>query len=126
MTRLVLDAGALIAFDKGDRMLRARPVAARNASFELTTTSPVIAQVWRGHRRQLLLARLLEAVRVDAPDETRARRAGELLARTGTADVVDALVVGLARDGDTIVTSDPDDLELLVEAAKVDVRIVTV
>lgn len=126
MSRLILDAGALIAFDKGDRMLRARLAAARNARHELTTTSPVVAQVWRGARRQALLATLLAAVRIDAPDETRARRAGELLARTGTSDVVDALVVGLARAGDTILTSDPDDLGALVEAAKVSATIVTV
>jgi hypothetical protein len=76
-------------------------------------------------RRPALLARLLAATRStrptsprhDAPDESAARRAGELLAKTRTHDIVDALLVGLARDGDTIVTSDPDDLERLLAAS---------
>ncbi|MPZ65533.1 MAG: hypothetical protein GEU83_08450 [Pseudonocardiaceae bacterium] len=45
-----------------------------------------------------------------------ARAAGELCAKAGTSDVVDALVVLLAHDGNAvmIVTSDPGDLTLLV------------
>lgn len=51
------------------------------------------------------------------------RRAGELLAKTKTRDVVDALVVGLARDGETILASDPDDLQQLLTAARVAARL---
>jgi hypothetical protein len=36
--------------------------------------------------------------------------ASELLAATGTADVVDALLAVLAVPGDQLLTSDPDDL----------------
>jgi hypothetical protein len=54
-------------------------------------------------------------------DEARARvsaRPGRLLAKSRTADVVDASVVAIAvTRAATIVTSDPDDLELLVAAA---------
>lgn len=46
-----------------------------------------------------------------------ARRAGELLAKTKSKDVIDALVVDLARDGDTILTSEPKDVRLLLAAA---------
>ena len=56
---------------------------------------------------------------MDAPSEAAARRAGELLAKTRTQDVVDALLVGRARDGDTVLTSDPDDIETLLAAAGV-------
>jgi hypothetical protein len=119
MTRLVLDAGAFVAFEKGAARLRARLAAARRLGLELATTSPVIGQVWRDGRRQALLARLISATNVDAPTERDARRAGELLARTGTQDIVDALLVGRVKDGDTVLTSDPDDIDRLLASAGV-------
>src|SRR5439155_12687080 len=103
MSRLILDAGAFIAFEKGDVALRARLAAARRLAMNVVTTSPVIGQVWRDGRRQSLLARLLAATHVLAPDEAAARRAGELLAKTKFDDVVDALIAGVARDGATVV-----------------------
>jgi hypothetical protein len=123
MTRLLLDAGAFVAFEKGDVRTRARLSAARKLGLEVVTTAPVVGQVWRSGR-QVLLTRLLAATRVEAPDELAARRAGELLAKTHTSDVVDALVVGLAKNGDTIITSDPDDLRVLATAARVAANIV--
>ena len=123
MSRLVLDAGAFVAYEKGDARMRARLTAARKHDIEVVTSAPVVGQVWRSPR-QVDLARLLPGIRVDAPGETAARRAGELLAKTKTTDVVDALVVVLARDHDTIVTSDEIDLRRLVEAADLDVTLV--
>jgi hypothetical protein len=55
-----------------------------------------------------------------------ARRAGELLAKTKTADVIDALVAELARDGDTVLTSDPKDIGLLLMAAGTRAAVVAV
>jgi predicted nucleic acid-binding protein len=126
MSRLILDAGAFVAFEKGDASMRAHVSVSRELSFELVTTSPVVAQVWRDGRRQARLARLLMATRVESPDEVAARRAGELLARSKTRDVVDALLVGLARDQDQIVTSDPDDIAELLAAAGVDATVLNV
>ena len=126
MSRLVLDAGAFLAFDKGDARVRAYLAAARRLGVDLVTTSPVVAQVWRNGRRQALLARLLSATRVEPPDESAARRAGELLAKTRTADVVDAMVAGLARDDDRILTSDPDDLRALLTAARVHAVVIAI
>jgi predicted nucleic acid-binding protein len=123
MSRLVLDAGAFVAFERGEQDVRARLKTGRELEVEVVTTAPVVAQVWR-NRRQVLLSRLLAATRIDAPDDAAARRAGELLAKTKTRDVVDALVVGLARDNDTIVTSDPDDLRVLADAAGLTITIV--
>src|SRR5262245_17691271 len=102
MSRLVLDAGAFIAFERGDVSVRARLAAARTLGMEIVTTAPVVGQVWRDGRRQALLARLVPAVRVVAPDVAAARRAGELLAQSRSDDVVDALVVGLVRATDVI------------------------
>jgi len=76
VSRLVLDAGAFIAFERGDAAIRALLAAARRLELDVVTTSPVVAQVWRDGRRQALLSRLLAATRVSAPDETAARRAG--------------------------------------------------
>lgn len=126
MTRLVLDAGAFVAFEKGDAALRARLAAARRLGLELATTSPVLGQVWRDGRRQVLLARLILATNVEAPTEQDARRAGELLAKTRTRDVVDALLVGRVKDGDTVLTSDPRDIERLLATAGVRATVVTV
>ena len=126
MNRLVLDAGAFVAFERGDARLRARLTAARRLGIELVTTSPVVGQVWRDGRRQALVARLIAATRVDAPSEQSARRAGELLAATKTKDVVDALLVERVTHGDTVLTSDPDDLERLLAAARVRATVATV
>jgi len=117
MSRLVLDAGAFVAFERGDVAMRARLQAARRLGLDVVTTSPVLGQAWRNGRRQALLARLAAATHIVAPDETAARKAGELLAKTHTEDVVDALLAGLAHSGDCVLTSDPRDLERLLAAS---------
>lgn len=43
-----------------------------------------------------------------------ARAAGELLAASGTADAVDALIAMVALPGDQLLTSDPGDLRVLI------------
>lgn len=78
-----------------------------------TVPSPAIIEAWRGGR-QARLARLIHDCRVDDLDESRARRAGELCAKAGSDNPVDAAVVeSAARRGDLILTSDPDDLRVL-------------
>ena len=68
----------------------------------------VVGQAWRGRGpRQALLARALEAIEIRPLDRALGRAAGELLARAGRRDVVDAALVLLASDSDQIVTSDP-------------------
>lgn len=84
----------------------------------------VVGQVWRGGGpRQALLAKALAGVEVRALDEDLGRAAGALLARAGKSDVIDAAVVLLAEAGDRIVTSDPDDLEMLATVAERDVEL---
>ncbi len=118
MTALVLDAGALVAADRADRAMAARLLVASEHGLELRSNAMVVAQVWRDRRgRQVRLAHLLRAVDVRAVDQDAGRAAGALLAAAGSADPIDATVVLLARAGDRILTSDPDDLTRLVEAA---------
>jgi hypothetical protein len=126
MSQLVLDAGAFVAFERGDPGVRARLAAARRVGLDLATTSPVVAQVWRDGRRQALLSRLVVATRVDTPDGRAARRAGQLLARTRTSDVVDALLAGIVQPGDSVLTSDPTDLRRLLAAAGTRATVVAV
>jgi hypothetical protein len=82
--------------------------------------------VWRdAGGRQALLARLLRSVVVVSIDEALGRRAGELLGRSNHTDPIDAAVVLIARDGEVVLTSDPDDLRPLAEAAGRSIPIVS-
>jgi hypothetical protein len=124
---LILDAGALIAIERGNSELEARLKRELLAHRPPTTHGGVVGQVWRsGGVRQARLARFLGGVRIEPLDDSLGRRAGLLLARARRSDVIDAAVVLLASDGDTILTSDPDDLEPLAVAARVHVEIVPV
>jgi len=81
----------------------------------LTTTHPVVAQVWRDGTRQARLARFLRSVVVLAFDD--GPEVGHLLARSGTSDVVDAhLVLVAVRRSEPILTGDMHDLEALTAA----------
>ena len=119
MSALVLDAGALIAVDRGDRAMVARLRVAEREGLELRTTGVVVTQVWRDPGgRQATLARLLKAVDIKPVDDRLGRAAGVLLGRAGTEDAVDASVVAVSATGDRIVTSDAADIRRLVIASE--------
>jgi hypothetical protein len=59
-------------------------------------------------------------------DASLGRRAGELLGRARASDVVDAALVLLAADGDTILTSDPTDIASLAASAGLDAAVLSV
>ena len=127
MTALLLDAGPLIAIDRGDRETADGVGRAAERGLTLRTSAIVISQAWRDPRgRQAALARLLRTVDVVPVDERRAREAGVLLGRSRTSDAVDASLVLLAEIGDFILTSDPDDMRRLAAAAGVKVGVVEV
>lgn len=114
----MLDAGALVGVDRGDRAMIARLLVAERRGLELRTNAMVVAQVWRDRQgRQVHLARMLRAVDVRPVDHQDGREAGVLQAAAGASDPVDATVVLLAGPGDQILTSDPDDLARLAAAA---------
>jgi hypothetical protein len=113
MSGLTLDAGALLAFERGDREMVAIVARARTHRLALAVPSGVVGHVWRDGRRQVRLATLLasEAVAVEPLDDARARAAGQLCGVTRTRDVIDASVVLCARRrGHGVVTSDADDI----------------
>lgn len=113
MKDVVLDAGALIALERGDQVVRAYVLLAERGLVSLWTTSAVIAQVWRGGARQARLARFLNSdLLAEEPLAVAAsRRIGLLAAATGATDIVDGHVALMAMERDAVVlTSDPDDL----------------
>lgn len=124
---LVLDAGAFVAVERGDRVVVALVKRERLAGRVPVTSGGVVARVWRGGRgRQVPMARLLAGTDVAAIDEGLGRRAGMLLARSGQSDAIDATVVCLAADGDDILTSGPAGLHALAEAADTHVELIRV
>jgi hypothetical protein len=114
---LILDAGALIAFERGDRTVQAFLERAHREDIEVRTTTAAVAQTWRNPARQVALARLLRGIDERELTKSRARAIGVLLARVKHIDVVDASLVDAANEGDEILTSDPDDLARLAAAA---------
>lgn len=115
---LVLDTGALIAFERGDRELAALLEAARRRGEGPVTSSGCVGQLWRrGGPKQALLSRLLSGVEERGLTPEVSRMIGELCGRARRHDVVDAHVAFLARDGDVVLTSDVDDLRALLVSA---------
>ncbi|MBI2373085.1 MAG: PIN domain-containing protein [Deltaproteobacteria bacterium] len=112
---VTLDAGALIAFERGDRAAVTRIARAVELRVPLVVPAGVVAQVWRDGRRQSRLARLLAtAVQIEELNDERARAAGQLCGATRTTDVIDASVALCARArGGKVMTSDAADLRRL-------------
>ena len=113
---LTLDAGALIAFERNDRVAVTTIVRVRERGFGVAIPAGVLGQVWRDGARQVRLVRLLGSSSVEiVPLEDRsARAAGQLCGTSRTADVIDASVVLCARErGHAVMTSDLDDLRRL-------------
>lgn len=113
---LVLDTGALIAVERGDRDTAAVIEVARQEHRAVVVPAGVVGQAWRGGGRQVRLARLLNArdVLVEPLTDAGARAAGVLCGTAGTTDVIDASVVLIARRHDaTVISSDRSDLEVL-------------
>lgn len=121
---LVFDAGGLIAFDRGDREVAALVEAARRRRDRVVTSSACVAQAWRtGGPRRALLARLLGGITEAGLDRRVSRTTGELCGASSSADVVDAHVALLTRDGDVVLTSDVDDLRRLLRIRGVGARL---
>ncbi len=115
---LVLDTGALIAFERGDRQVGALVEVTRRRKDRVVTSSGCVAQAWRDDTRQVLLARLLAGTTEQPLHPGGSRAVGELCAASGTSDVIDAHLALLAHDHDSVLTSDPGDLRVLLQATK--------
>ena len=115
---LVLDAGALIHLENAPN---GRVYAICREALELGRPvflpSVVYAQVWRKSPRQAPLARLRRSCVTVWFDDDVSEAVGQVLAASGTGDVVDAAVVlAAATNNAAVLTSDPADLGKLAEA----------
>ena len=114
---VTFDTGALIGLERRrDSMRRVFATAIANAVI-ITVPAVVVTEWWRaGHREKERLV-LLRSLRVEPLIERVARIAGAALGRTRGAGAIDAIVMASAAlRGDTIYTSDPDDLAALKDA----------
>lgn len=110
----VLDAGALIAFERSKEQIDALLDEAIEQGDEILIPASVLAQVWRGSPRSARIARLIAGCQSDPLDEARAKEVGERLGSCGKSDIADAHVVSCALDCDAdLITSDPEDVEAL-------------
>jgi len=113
---VVLDTGALIAFERGNARMRALVREALKARARLMIPAGVLGQAWRGAARQAPLRALVRGPTTVVPalDQVLAEAAGVLCGRAGTSDVIDASVVLVARrERAVVITSDVDDLSRL-------------
>jgi hypothetical protein len=111
---IVLDAGGLIAVDRQDRAVGAMLRVAQQETIPVRTSASVVAQVWRNGARQGNVARVLAGVDTAALDGSTGRSVGELLASSKTSDVVDGHVGLIVQAGDTVLTSDPNDIKKIL------------
>src|SRR5579863_718686 len=110
---VVLDAGALIAFERADPRMRALLREALRRGTRVIVPAGVLGQVWRDGGKQVVLRALLAGPTTEVPplDRLLAEAAGILCGRRKTSDVVDASVVLIARAKRAIViSSDIGDL----------------
>jgi predicted nucleic acid-binding protein len=113
MSGITFDAGGLIALDRNNRQVVALIARATERGMRISIPATALAQAIRNPARQVRLSRLIRqagtnVIALNGPDAT---AVGLLLARTATADVIDAHVVICAqRAGQAVVTSDADDL----------------
>ena len=118
--RLVLDARGISAIAEGNGIARAALERARRQGWLVVIPAPVLTEVHTGRRDHARIDRVINAV--DMLIETtpgRARQAGELRSRSGVLDVLDAIVAAeaVASVPALVMTSDPDDIRALIEAA---------
>lgn len=126
MSALVLDTGAFVAVDRGERAIAAKLRVAERSGLALRSTGVVIAEVWRdAGGRQANLARLLKSVDIKSVNQRLGQEAGVLLGRTGVTDAADATVVAIAAAGDHILTADPIDIRRLAAASGRSIRVIS-
>lgn len=122
MRSIVYDTGALVAAERNNPDLLALHDEITAARVRPIVPVVVLAQAWRGGP-QHQLSRLLKGCEIVPDDQRIGRAAGVLCKSSGTADVVDAIVVVTAvQQQAAVVTSDPRDLEHLADAIGVKLK----
>ena len=118
---LVLDAEGLSKLAAGEARIRGYLDSARNRGARVAVNAITLTEVLRGGSRDAAVHRVLSRIIVISVAEAIARRAGELLGATGLSGhrcAIDAVVAATALELErpvVLLTSDPDDLNKLVE-----------
>ncbi len=120
--KAVLDAGALVAVDRRDRMIGALLRVLQQHGTPIRVSSAVVGQVWRDGRKQANLDRVLAGVGTESLGKDDGKRIGELLALARSSDVVDAHVALMTAAADLVLTSDTGDIRALLHARNVAAR----
>ena len=116
MSGITLDTGALIALERGNRVVAAVLQRAIAAKVDVAIPTTVIAQAIRDPAKQVALNMLMRASVTDIVDldHPTAIAVGRILAVSGTSDITDAHVAITATSRNhAIATSDPGDLTAL-------------
>lgn len=118
---LVLDSEGVSKLAAGDARIRAYLDSARARRAQVAVSAITLTETLRGDPRDATVHRVLSRVTVVPVTAQIARRAGELLGTTGLSGhrcaidaVVAATALGLERPI-VLLTSDPDDMNRLVE-----------
>ena len=103
---VTFDTGMLIALERRKSGALALLRACRLSRARITIPAAVVSEWWRGAHGALLESGTLEPLSIAL-----AKHAGMLLAKTGRANAVDAIVIAsAAQRGDLVATSDESDL----------------
>jgi predicted nucleic acid-binding protein len=118
---LILDSEGLVKLSAGDPRVRAFLETARERNARVVVSAVTLAEVLRGGPRDAPIHRVLSRITVQPVSPELGRRAGELLGTTGLSGhrcaigaLVAATALELARPV-VLLTSDPDDMNRLVE-----------
>ncbi|HEY3646374.1 MAG TPA: PIN domain-containing protein [Streptosporangiaceae bacterium] len=118
---LVLDTEGLSKLAVGDARTRGYLDSARKRGAQVAVSAITLTEALQGGPRDAAVHRVLSRIIVNPVTEGIARRAGELLAATGLSGhrcAIDAVVAATALGAErpvVLLTSDPDDLNQLVE-----------
>ncbi len=115
-----------MAVDRRDRLIGAQLRVLQQQGTPIRVSSAVVGQAWRDGRTQANLARVLAGVGIEALGKDDGKRIGELLALSGSVDIVDAHVALITDHADLVLTSDPGDIRKLLHTRRVSARVQTV
>jgi predicted nucleic acid-binding protein len=120
---IVYDTGALLAAQRRNPNFLALHDELTTARIRPLVPVVVLAQAWRGGP-QHQISRVLKGCEILPADQRTGRAAGVACGASGTADVVDAIVVATAvQHQASVVTSDPEDLTHLADSIGIKLRL---
>jgi len=120
---IVYDTGALLAAERGNPDFLALHDEVTRARIRPVVPVVVLAQAWCGGP-QHQISRVLKGSDILPDDQRVGRAAGVACAASGTADVVDAIVIVTAVQNQApVVTSDPGDLARIADAIGVKIQL---